>query len=132
MTVLVTNKERKGKPTCMPHCIAIYLYPYLEKARLLFVANWLDSQTWRVGMSSNDGKGISWLWSDICTWLVLGLRKYTYGRKLTYRPLLTNCKGDNRGAITGQIIFTPCNTRLGPRLLFFYFLESCVFKELPS
>lgn len=51
----------------MPHGITVCLYPYLEIARLLFDTDWLDPQTWRVGMSSNDGKSISWLWSDICT-----------------------------------------------------------------
>jgi hypothetical protein len=57
----------KRRLTRMPHGITVCLYPYLEIARLLFDTDWLDPQTWRVGMSSNNGKSISWLWSDIFT-----------------------------------------------------------------
>ena len=63
-------------------------------------------------------------------WLVLGLCKHAYDRKLTYRPLFPNRKGDNRRSITGQIIFISCSARFEPRVLFLDLLESCFFEEL--
>lgn len=46
--------DDKKRLTRMPHSVTICLYPYLEKARLLLNADRLNSQTWRIGMSSND------------------------------------------------------------------------------